>query len=258
MSAHPCAGRRPSKNRVFQQPARRVFRSCWPGALLLAGCAHQAPPPPDNVFEGEALPQPYYAEAAREGRAVYRIDPQRSLVLMHVGRAGTMQSAGHDHVIASIDLDGFVLVDTDVSASRADLRMPLQSLVVDKPEYRERYGLEAEVPASAIEGTSRNMHDKVLQSAWYPVVEVRAQFSAADDEPPVLGVAITLHGATFDYLVPAQLAIETDRLSATGSLTVRHSEFGLIPFSAAGGLLKVADTVAVDFELVATRWLPHE
>jgi hypothetical protein len=35
---------------------------------------------------------------------------------------------------------------------------------------------------------------------------------------------------------------------------VRHSDFGLVPFSAAGGLLKVADEVTVDFELVATRW----
>jgi polyisoprenoid-binding protein YceI len=236
------------------QTSRNIHR-CWlPAALFLVGCAHQAPPPPDTVDEPEALPQSVYADAASEGRAVYRVDPKQSLVLMHVARAGTMKSAGHDHVIASTDIDGYVLIDDDASASRADLRMPLQSLIVDDATYRERYGLEGDVSESTIEGTTRNMQDKVLQSAWYPVVEVHARFAAAGDKPPLLSVAITLHGTTFDYLVPVQLDIASDRMTVTGSLAVQHSDFGLVPFSAAGGLLKVADEVSVDFELVATRW----
>jgi hypothetical protein len=200
------------------------------------------------------LPQSVYADAASEGRAVYRIEPEQSLVLMHVGRSGTMKSAGHDHVIASRDVDGYVLIDDDDSASQADLRMPLKSLIVDDTTYRERYGLDGDVSESTVEGTTRNMQDKVLQSEWYPVVEVHAQFAAAEDKPPLFGVAITLHGATFDYLVPVQLEIDPDKLTASGSMTVRHSDFDLVPFSAAGGLLKVADEVAIEFELVATRW----
>jgi hypothetical protein len=223
-------------------------------ALFLASCAHQAPPPPDTVHEAKALPQSVYADAASEGRAVYRVVPKQSLVTMRVGRAGTMKSAGHDHVIASTDVDGYVLVDDDDSASRADLRMPLQSLIVDDAQYRARYGFEGDVSESTIEGTTRNMQDKVLQSEWYPVVEVHAQFAAAGDKPPLLSVAITLHGTTFDYLVPVQLDIASDRMTVTGSLAVQHSDFGLVPFSAAGGLLKVADEVAIDFELVAARW----
>jgi hypothetical protein len=43
-------------------------------------------------------------------------------------------------------------------------------------------------------------------------------------------------------------------MTATGRLVVKHSDFGLVPFSAAGGLLKVADEVSIDFELLATRW----
>lgn len=230
-----------------------AHRSVLPAVLLLASCAHHVPPPPEEVHEASALPHSAYAEAASEGLAVYRVDPQQSLVLMHVGRAGTMKSAGHDHVIASADINGYVLIDEDDSASRADLRMPLKSLIVDDATYRERYGLEGEVSESTIEGTTRNMQDKVLQSEWYPVVEVHARFAAARDDPPLLSVAITLHGTAFDYLVPVQLAIEPEKMTASGSLTVRHSDFGLTPFSAAGGLLKVADEVAIDFELVAER-----
>jgi polyisoprenoid-binding protein YceI len=235
------------------QTRQSTHRSFLPAVLLLASCAHQAPPPPDKIHEAEALPQSVYADAAAEGRAVYRVEPAQSLMLMQVGRSGTMKSAGHDHVIASRDVDGYVLIDDD-SASQADLRMPLKSLIVDDTTYRERYGLEGDVSESTIEGTTRNMQDKVLQSEWYPVVEVQARFAAAGDEPPMMSVAITLHGTTFDYLVPVQLAVEPERMTASGSMTVRHSDFGLVPFSAAGGLLKVADEVAIEFELVATRW----
>jgi hypothetical protein len=37
-------------------------------------------------------------------------------------------------------------------------------------------------------------------------------------------------------------------------LTVRHADFGLAPFSAAGGLLRVAEDIELEFELVANRW----
>jgi polyisoprenoid-binding protein YceI len=187
---------------------------------------------------------------------VYRIDPERSLLLMLVGRDGTLKNLGHDHVIASEDLAGFVLAADDASASRADLLMPLQSLIVDNAEYRTRFGLEPDVPASSIEGTTRNMQDKVLESALYPLAQVSARFASVYDEPKTLSVSITLHGTAFEYTVPVQLNIDPAELTAKGAMTIRHADFGLTPFSAAGGLLRVAEEIELSFELVAPRWRP--
>ena len=37
-------------------------------------------------------------------------------------------------------------------------------------------------------------------------------------------------------------------------MAVQHGDFGLTPFSAAGGLLRVADQLDIEFELTAVRW----
>ncbi len=220
----------------------------------LAGCA-QPPYVPADI-EAPPLPEEVYRQAARDNVPVYRLDSQRSRVFIRVGRDGPMKAAGHDHIVASEDVEGLVLLSADTATARADLRLPLQKLVVDKPEYRERYGLDTDIPASAINGTTRNMQDKVLDSGTYPWAEVRARFAAAEDDPPALAVSVTLHGATFEYLVPVRIEADGERLSVTGSMTVRHSDFGLSPYSAAGGLLRVAEAVAIDFDLVARRFEP--
>ena len=164
-----------------------------------------------------------------------------------------MKSAGHDHVVASEDIEGLVLVSDDPAESRADLRIPLQLLVVDNPEYRARFELPAEVSESAINGTTRNMQDKVLESSVYPSAEATARFASAVDEPPVLAVSITVRGTAAEYLVPVELEVDGRGLTVAGSMIVEHGDFGLTPFSAAGGLLRVADQIGIEFELTADR-----
>jgi len=36
-------------------------------------------------------------------------------------------------------------------------------------------------------------------------------------------------------------------------MTVQHGDFGLTPFSAAGGLLRVAEDIEIVFEIVASK-----
>jgi len=220
-----------------------------PLLLALAGCVKPVPAP--QAPAGPQLPEAAYVEAARQGAAVYRIEAAESRVLVRVGRAGRMKNLGHDHVIASENVQGFVMLHDDPAASRADLLIPLQRLIVDKAEYRELMGLEGEVSDSSIEGTSSNMQDKVLESGIYPWVQVSARFASAQSDPPVLNVSMTLHGASFEYLVPVDLQVEPDRLVIKGEMTMQHADFGLTPFSAAGGLIKVAEQLELQFLLVA-------
>jgi hypothetical protein len=62
---------------------------------------------------------------------------------------------------------------------------------------------------------------------------------------------VTLHGTAFEYLVPVDLKVEPDRFVINGEMTLRHTDFGLTPFSAMGGLLRVADELQLQFALVA-------
>ncbi|NIO25479.1 MAG: hypothetical protein GTO32_11715, partial [Gammaproteobacteria bacterium] len=68
-----------------------------------------------------------------------------------------------------------------------------------------------------------------------------------------LEVSVTVHGASFDYRVPVDLTVAPDTLTVSGSMTVSHADFGLAAFSSVGGLLRVAEDIAVVFEIVAAR-----
>ena len=218
---------------------------------LLASCARPEWVPEDTG--APPLPERVYQQAARAGEAVYRVDTQRSRVFLRTGRDGPMKSAGHDHVIASVDVEGLVLVSDDPGKSRADLRLPLQQLVVDDPAYRERFGLEPGLPESTIEGTTRNMQEKVLESNLFPWATASVRVLSMQDAQAELDVTVTVHGASFDYTMPADVDLGRDALRVSGSMTVQHSDFGLTPFSAAGGLLRVAEDIEIVFEIKARR-----
>jgi hypothetical protein len=162
-----------------------------------------------------------------------------------------MKAAGHDHVIASADIEGLVLVSKKPGGSRADLRLPLQQLIVDDPGYREKFGLEPDLPDSAVEGTTRNMQEKVLESNLFPWATASVRMRSMQEDRAELDVTLTVHGMSLDYTVPAE--IDSGTLSVSGSMTVQHSDFGLTPFSAAGGLLRVAEDIEIVFEIVASN-----
>ena len=235
---------------MSERGAYRLLSLLVPLAVL-AACAQPEWVPGDAG--APPLPERVYKEAAGKGEAVYRVDPQRSRVFMRTGRDGPMKAAGHDHVIASTDVEGLVLISRNAAESRADLRLPLQQLVVDDPAYREKFGLEPELPESAINGTTRNMQDRVLESNLFPWATISMRVSSMQEAQAELDVSVSLHGASFDYRVPAMLAFDSEKLTASGSMIVRHADFGLTPFGAAGGLLRVAEEIEVVFEIVADR-----
>lgn len=216
--------------------------------LLLAACS-------DNVVQTDEtgvapLPSDSYLRVAGDSR-VYRIDSQRSVIIVRTGREGPAARLGHDHAIASETIDGFVELHRDPARSRADLAFAVRELVVDKPEYRDQLGLDTEPSESDIAGTYTNML-KVVPPDVHPWVKINATIA----EPGALAVAVTLTGRTVNYVVPATIEYDDERATVSGATTVRHEDFGLSPFSAAGGLLRVADELGIRFDITAERVSP--
>ncbi|MDA0706130.1 MAG: YceI family protein [Proteobacteria bacterium] len=234
-------------SKARQLSSKNRFGLCL--LALLAACAQPityeretSAPPLEKV-------EPAVTAAAT---AIYRIRSEESLVLIRVGRAGKMAHLGHDHAVASIDVQGFVELAADPSASRAEIVMPLMNLLVDEPEHRQRLELEKEISSDDIAGTYSNMR-KVLEAELFPWVRVDAKFASAQSEPPELSVSITMHGMAMEFLVPVQLDVSDERVAVSGQLTLKQSDFGLVPFSAVGGLLQVADELEIEFDLHAVR-----
>lgn len=216
-------------------------------AVLLAACALPPPSPPAAAMPPVPadFPEAHYRQAEAAGRQVLRVDPARSLVVIEVRRAGVLAGLGHDHVVASHDARGFV----DAQDGRADLYVPLHRLSVDEPGLRAEAKLDTQPSPDAIEGTRRNMLEKVLDAERFPFALIRATRALAD--PAKLSVALTLHGTTRRFDIPLQAETLPDGLAVSGRLTFNQTDFGLTPYSVLGGALQVQDKLELRFRIVA-------
>ncbi|NIR59979.1 MAG: YceI family protein [Gammaproteobacteria bacterium] len=221
--------------------------------LALVGCAPLRPltglpegAPPD-------FPAAAYRRAAAAGGAVYRVDPERSRVVVHVHRAGRLAKLGHDHVVASHAVQGLAARGAG-GEGRADLYFALASLRVDEPELRAAAGLEKELSDSDVEATRRNMLQKVLEAEGHPYVRLRV--TAVDEQAAhaIVSARLSVHGVTREFEIPAEIIASDGALRARGAFRVRQTDFGMTPYSALGGALRVADELDVRFDVRATRW----
>lgn len=216
-------------------------------ACLLSGCAPPRAPevPPEQLAVPADFPTARYREAESSGVKVLRVDPQRSVVAIEVGRAGSLAYVGHDHVVSSRDVRGNV---AEVQG-QADLWVPLRRLIVDEPALRAQAGFDRNPTPEAIEGTRRNMLEKVLESRRFPYALISIARTTPDAQ--TMTVAITLHGTTRSFEVPVRIEQLPGGIAASGNMSFNQSDFGIVPFSVLGGALQVRDRLDLSFRIVA-------
>lgn len=217
---------------------------------LLTACAAQVleAPRTDTRAPGE-LPEAYYHGLVAQGTPVYRVDPAGSLLVMEVRRGGSLARLGHDHVVASRDVAGYLAPD----AGRADFLVPLDALVVDEPALRAEAGFDTQPSAAAIEGTRRNMLDKVLEAERYPAALIAVSSGLAGAGPQPFQLTVTLHGTKVTVEAVAQVEKGQTEVTVTGTAVVDQSRFGITPFAVLGGALAVQDRVDVRFRIRGRR-----
>ena len=213
-------------------------------ALLAAGCRAPLPAPPPA-----ATPP-----AAPAGVVLYAVDSAASRLALRVYRDGPLARFGHNHVIVTRELRGTIQWPPDPARASLLLRFPAASLRVDEPAERAAAGADfaAPVDEEARSGTRGNLlGPRVLDAAHYPdvtLVSERIEGTAAEPR-----IALRAYVAGHDALleVPVRLTREAGTLRATGRLELRQTALGLVPFSLMLGALRVADTISVDFDIVA-------
>lgn len=209
-------------------------------ALAISACGTQPPTP-------AAAPPATAAPPLQASHSAHRIVAGESLVAITVRRGGPLARMGHDHVVATRQIEGFV----DVEQGRSELRFRLDQLTVDEAPLRKEAGLETQPSADAIDGTRRNMFSKVLHADSYPWVLVRAAFEPGTKDR--LRAQITLHGVTREYQVPLQLREQGATVLVSGAFTVKQTDFGITPFAVLGGALAVKDEMELRFAISARR-----
>jgi polyisoprenoid-binding protein YceI len=217
--------------------------------LGLGAC--QTSPPP-------ALPPapPVQQPEVPAGALEYQVVPGESLLQILVYRGGPMARLGHNHVIASHHLEGTVQLTDDPTATRFEIRVPVNELTVDEPQLRERAGMDfpPNVPQGARDGTRRNMLSAaLLDGAGYPTLRLRATDVLATASGFDVGVEIAIKDQLRQVRVPVILERKAGALIARGEFALKQSELGLKPFSVAMGTLLVLDEMKIRFEICARR-----
>jgi hypothetical protein len=220
--------------------------------LALAACA--APP------RGEAP-----ATVETPGAAAGTAEPAPAgetwtVVASHLSvrayRDGPMQKLGHDHLITSDGLVGTIALGAPISQTRFELRVPLESLVVDDEAARAAAGgiFAAPVPQKDRDATRHNLlGEKLLDAARQDSMRLTAESLSGDGGRYEARVRVSLAGHDSVVGAPFTVAIDGDRLEAHAALRLTHADLGLEPFTVALGALRVREDIDVDLKLEAKR-----
>ena len=181
--------------------------------------------------------------------ATYAVAESKSLVRIHVGKTGAFSFAGHKHEVQA-PVAGTVIADpANLSGSSVDLTfasarlhvMPEGEPTGDAPKVEEVMrgpGVLDVVRFSEIRFRSTKVTGRALASGAYDLV---------------LGGELSLHGVTRELTLPVQVTLNGHSLTATGRTTLRHDQFEMKPVSVGGGLVKVANEIQIEFQIVAEQ-----
>jgi hypothetical protein len=193
----------------------------------------------------------------------YRIDPQRSEVLILVYRDGPMAALGHNHVLSVHGLAGEIalpvgsdLVRVSWPAAALQLEFPVADVAVDDPALRAQAGADftGTPDAASVEGTRAHMLGVSLLDATH-FARIRLQcgpLHAAGDHW-LATLQILVHDQPHEAEAPVAIQALADGLLFTGEFDLTHAQLGLQPYSIALGALRVAETIHVRYRLLAQR-----
>lgn len=197
------------------------------------------------------FPANHYQQA--DSNHVYRIDSDLSQIIISVRRGGLMAKLGHDHIVASHHVQGFILLDQMRGQCRADFFAPLVMLEVDNPELRAAAAMATKPTDAEIVGTRSNML-KSLEAELFPFAQLQSRdcIDALGGNPA--NIHFDLHGVVRSQKIAVSLDQSDDsQLLVTSNFSILQSDYGIEPFSIMNGLIRVEDRLDISVQLVAKR-----
>ncbi len=183
-----------------------------------------------------------------DGPTTYQVDPAASRVVIHVDKAGVFSFLGHAHEVVAPVAEGTVVLDRD-APDRSTVRVEFDAAALAVTGKGE--------PAGDVPEVQRTMEGaRVLDVSRFPRIvfasrEVHVIARDTDRLRLRLTGALTLHGVTRSVTVDVTVEIGLDRLTTTGTLVVKQTDFGIEPVTAGGGTVRVKNGVGLQFTFVA-------
>jgi polyisoprenoid-binding protein YceI len=186
--------------------------------------------------------------AASAQTRTYAIVASESSFWVFVAKTGLLSGLAHDHEIGVKSFSGKATIpQAGAGGGALTLEIDAKSLTVldKKPSEEDKKKIAA------------SMHDEVLESRKHPGIAFKSA-GVSDLKPAgenayslTLEGDLTLHGVTRRIAVPVTLTVTPQQLRAVGKYTLKQSDYGIKPYSAAGGTIKVKNEVVIHFNIVA-------
>jgi polyisoprenoid-binding protein YceI len=178
----------------------------------------------------------------------YTIVPSESSFWVFAGKTGIFSAFAHNHEIGVKSFSGRVVVPAaGAGGGSLEMEVDAPSLVV----------LDKEPSEEDKKKIFNSMHNEVLESAKYQKITFKSvsvsdvKQTGSDAYSFVVNGDLSLHGVTKRIAVPVAATVTPQQLRATGKYTLKQTDYGIKPYSAAGGSIKVKDEVVVNFNIVA-------
>ena len=166
----------------------------------------------------------------------YKLGPDNATLRVKTGRHGAAAKAGHDLVIEVKSWEATLNVADDASASSLELTADPTSLHVVKGEG----GMQA--LGDDDKADIRKTIDKdVLKKK--DIAFKSSSVSEADD-----GLAVSGELEVGGKSKPVDFVVQSDGANVTGSATIKQCDWGIKPYSALFGALKVNDELTVEVD----------
>ncbi len=191
-----------------------------------------------------------HADAGSAGRDQqrYRIDVPRSRFVVHTTTSGVSSMFGHDHKIEVRSYEGTVtMVAGKIETATLELAVRADALRAAEEKHEDIAG---EIDTA--------LHDHVLEARAFPAITFSGRAIAASRrDDGAFDVKLTgdlrLHGVRRTVTVPLRLTFTDDTMRASGKLSLRQTDYKIVPFSFAGGTVTVANRVTLSFDIVAYK-----
>jgi polyisoprenoid-binding protein YceI len=188
-------------------------------------------------------------QSSESGVVRYRLVPAQSTFTVQAFAEGLLSAFGHDPVLAIKDFSGEVqFVPGSFEAASVKMTVKEDSIVLST-EVKEKDRIEME----------QTMREQVLEIAKYPeIVFVSSNISVTKlaegrYRARVIG-DLTFHGATQKNLwITPEVTVSGESLSAKGVFSLKQTDFGIKPFSAAAGTIKLKNELKFSFDIAAEK-----
>lgn len=179
---------------------------------------------------------------------LYRIVPAQSSFIIHTGVSGMFKKFGKPLEIEVREFSGEIRFDPN-SAKDSSLKFEAKT---------HSLALKTRVSDQERENIEVRMHEKMLNTEQFPDIKYESEkvriWKVGEKlyDVEVLG-RLSLHGQTSFLPLKAQLHLKEGKIHASGTSSLKQSDFKIKAYSYQGGALKVADEVKLSFDMLAER-----